>query len=150
MSLSIFDLIFMIVAVSFYLLIISLFVFVKKNRMDLVKKLGILISLLALPMIFVFIGYLNLQKEINILLGLIIILVYFLVEFLLDIVFKFNFRDKSSTHVPYILLFYVTSMSFIVIAFDIGAIYGWIVSILFWGFLGAVIYLYWGKKEKKV
>ena len=48
-----------------------------------------------------------------------LVFLYILVEFLLDYVLKFDFRQKWSTHAPYIIMEYIALFSLIGIAFDI-------------------------------
>jgi len=71
------------------------------------------------------------------------------VETLLDFILKYDFRKKPITHVPYIILEYITFFGFIGISFYIDVISGWIVSITFWAVLASLIYLYSGRKKKK-
>ena len=77
-----------------------------------------------------------------------------LVEFLLDFVLKFDFRQKWITHSPYIVLEYVALYSLIHISFEIDRTWGYLVSICFWILLASLIYVYWDQikiraKEKK-
>jgi len=71
------------------------------------------------------------------------------VEFLLDYVFKVDFRSKVSTHALYIILEYVALFSLIVIAFDIHQRWGWAITVCFWILMGSLVYLYWDKIFKK-
>ena len=80
-----------------------------------------------------------------ILVPLALVLLYMLVEFLLDFVFKVEFRHNWKTHVPYIVLKYIALFSLISVAFNIHRTYGYAVSITFWILLAALIYLFWDK-----
>ena len=70
------------------------------------------------------------------------VFLYILVEFLLDYVLKFDFRQKWSTHAPYIVLEYIALFSLIGIAFDIDRVWGYLVSISFWILMASLIYVY--------
>ena len=78
-----------------------------------------------------------------------VILVYMLVELLLDYVFKAPFREKKITHIPYIVLEYIALFGLIGISFDINRTWGYVVSVAFWILLGCLIYLYWGKNRSQ-
>lgn len=78
-----------------------------------------------------------------------IIFAYLIAELLLDYIFKFDFREKLSTHIPYIILEYAACFAFIAISFEINVIMGWIISIYFWVMLGALIYYIIVKKKKE-
>ena len=144
-----FDLLFVLSAVAFNLLIASIFLASKKNNLQLVRRIGILMLLLALPLAIVFIAYLVEGRPLRIMIYFLGILLYMLVEWLLDFVFKYDFRSKAITHVPYILLEYVALFSLIGISFDIDRTWGYIVSVSFWILMGCLIYLYASKGKHK-
>ena len=72
-------------------------------------------------------------------------LLYQLVEWLLDIRLKYPFRDRWSTHIPYILLEYAALFSLIRLAFEIGETSGWLVVAGFWLVMAGVVGLYVGR-----
>ncbi len=148
MSLSVFDWLFIASGVIFFLSIIGVFITIKKERIDLTKKIGLVMLPLIIPLFFVLINYILIAQDFEMILSIILILAYLIVELLLDFVFKIDFRTKPSRHVPYILLEYVACFSFIINSFKLDAILGWLMSILFWMMMAALIYLYSGKKEK--
>ena len=78
-----------------------------------------------------------------------IVLVYMLVELLLDYVFKVDFRARRLTHIPYIILEYIALFGLIGIAFDVDWMWGFVVSISFWILLACLIYLYWGGRRQR-
>ena len=67
----------------------------------------------------------------------------------LDFILKIKFRDKTSTHVPYIILEYAACFAFIFNTITINELLGWIVSICFWVMLVTLIYLIITKKKKE-
>lgn len=148
MAISLFDWIYSISAMLFFSLMISIFIAVKKEKLDLVKKIGIAFLSLSIPITLVLINYILVGKELWIIVLIIITLGLFLAQLFLDFIFKYDFRENWKTHVPYIILLYVVCFGFIFITIAIDPILGWIVSFLFWAFLGAVIYQYTGKRKK--
>ena len=148
-DLTTFDLLFVLTAVAFNLLIAAIFIAQKLGKDKLVKTFGILWLWLIIPLALVFVAYWQTGKEARILLYFGLIFLYMLAELLLDYVFKIDFRSKAITHVPYIILEYIALFSLIAIAFDIDQRWGMIVSICFWILMGSLIFLYWDKIFKK-
>jgi hypothetical protein len=148
-GLSVYDLIFIFVAIACNLLIAGIFIATKFDRPNARKILGIIFMLMALPLAVVFIYYLVKGRNIWIIIRFGFIFLYFLAELLLDFVFKYDFREKWITHAPYIILEYIALFCFIGIATDIDKMWGWIVGIAFWILLGCLIYLYWDKITRR-
>jgi hypothetical protein len=147
MQSNIFDLLFVVTAVVFNLLIAAIFIASKKMHIKWMRVLGTVWLFLALPLAIVFVDYLLVGKEAVILLAFGGVFLYMLVEWLLDYVFKIDFRSKWSRHIPYILLEYVALFSLIGVAFSINRTAGYIVSIAFWLLMASLIYLYAGKRK---
>jgi len=139
------DLIFLFSTLAFNLLLVLLFVAQKNGLTTAVRGIGILWLLMAIPLSIVFIRYLSEGRGPAFLVPLALVLLYMLVEFLLDFVFKVEFRRNWKTHIPYIVLEYFALFSLIRIAFNIHRTYGYAVSITFWFLLAALIYLFWDK-----
>ena len=148
-QLSTFDLTFVLSAAAFNLLIAAIFIAQKLEREKLVETFGIVWLWLIVPLALVFVAYWQARREMRIMLYFELVILYMLVEFLLDYIFKIDFRAKAATHVPYVLLEYVALFSLIAIAFDIDSRWGWVVSICFWIMMGGLVFLYWDKIFKK-
>ena len=148
-DLTTFDLLFVLTAVAFNLLIAAIFIAQKLGKDKLVKTFGILWLWLIIPLALVFVAYWQTGKEARILLYFGLIFLYMLAELLLDYVFKIDFRSRLITHVSYIVLEYIALFSLIAIAFDIDQRWGMVVSICFWILMGSLIFLYWDKIFKK-
>ena len=148
LRLDLFDLIFVITAVLFNSCIVGVFIAQKKGRTRLVRTFGAGMLSLVVPLAVVFVNYWVEERPLWIMVYLGFIFLYILVEWLLDYVFKIEFRQKLITHVPYIILEYIALFGFIGISFAIDRTWGFIVSISFWAVLGSLIYLYWGKKGR--
>lgn len=144
-----YDVIFVLSAVAFNLLIIGIFIASKHNRLDLCRKIGTVWLLLAIPLMIVFVRYWIVGKSMEIMIRFGIVFFYMFLDWLLDFVLKVDFRAKAITHVPYIILEYAALFSLIGIAFAINRTWGWIVTITFWLLLASLIYLYAGKKKGK-
>ena len=85
-----------------------------------------------------------------VLIGFGFVLLYMLVELLLDYVFKIEFREKLITHIPYIILEYIALFALIGISIDLNQTWGWVISISFWILMASLIYLYRGGKPKEI
>jgi hypothetical protein len=144
-----YDLVFVLCAVAFNLLIAGIFVAQKKERHQLTRTFGITWLALGVPLAIVFIHYLIVGRELWIMIYFGFILLYMLVELLLDYIFKIEFREKKITHIPYIILEYIALFGLIGIAFAIDRTWGFVVSISFWILLACLIYLYWGRKKSQ-
>jgi hypothetical protein len=147
--LSAYDLLFVLTAIAFNLLIVGIFVAQKHGRARTVQVVGVLWLLLTIPLAVVFVHYLTEGKEPGIMIRFGLVFLYMLVEFLLDNVFRFDFRQKWITHAPYIVLEYVALFSLIGIAADIGRTWGYLVGISTWILIASLIYVYWDKIRPK-
>jgi hypothetical protein len=142
-----FDLVFLLAALAFNLLIAGIFIADRLGRPKLIRLFGLLWLSLALPLAIVFVRALAAGREVWIVVCLGLVLFYMAVEWLLDYVFKLPFRQKLYLHVPYIILEYVALFSLIGVAFSIDRIWGWAVSITFWVVMASLIYLYAGRRK---
>ena len=143
-----FDLLFVLSAVAFNLLITAIFVAQKYRREKLVRTFGILWLCLIVPLSLVFVAYQREGRPAKILIYLLLVFFYMLVELLLDYIFKIDFRARLSTHILYIILEYVALFSLIAIGFDISQFAGTMVSISFWVAMGGLVFLYWDRIVK--
>lgn len=109
-SVSAFDLIFVLTAIAFNLLIAGIFVAQKRGWAKAVRAIGILWLLLSIPLAVVFFRYWAEGRRLAIMVCFGLVLLYMLVEFLLDFVVKYDFRAKWITHAPYITSCWSTSL----------------------------------------
>lgn len=145
-----FEVLFMISAFVFFISMISALLLMAHNKFKTVKVLGWVLFALMLLMITILINFIAIGKDLKFIIYSILIISYLLAEFLLDIVFKINFRSKISLHLPYILLEYAACFSFVFGVLSIDLIFGWIISFFFWVFLGVLVYyLIVQRKSKK-
>lgn len=145
-----FDLVFLVAALAFNLLIAAIFIADKLGRQKLIRPLGLTWLAVALPLGLVLVRYWATGREPWTWVCLGLVLMYMAVEWLLDYVLKLPFRQKLVLHVPYILLEYAALFSLIGIAFSINAAWGWAVSVTFWIVMASLIYLYAGRTKSRV
>jgi len=141
---------FIISGFIFFISMISAILLMSNEKLKTVKIFGLILAILMLPIIAILINYIVIGKDLKFIIYLILILSYLMAEFLLDAVFKFDFRSKPSTHVPYIILEYAACFSFVFGTLTLDRAIGWIISFFFWALLGTLVYyLIKQKKNKK-
>ncbi|MHA1193819.1 MAG: hypothetical protein ACTSR7_19885 [Promethearchaeota archaeon] len=118
------------------------------EKMKTVKIFGLILAILMLPIIAILINYIIIGSDLKFIIYLVLILIYLMAEFLLDMVFKIDFRSKTSRHVPYIILEYAACFSFVFGTLSLDLIIGWIISFFFWTLLGTLVYYI--IKQKKI
>ena len=144
-----FDWIFVISSMIFFSSIICVFILTANDKTEKVKVFGIILFVMILPIILILINYIMIGKEIRMLIFLIIILIYLILEFLLDTVIKIDFRSKPSRHVPYIIVEWASCFSFLFGALRLDLLWGWIVAIFFFAFIVALVYNIFKRKKKR-
>lgn len=153
-SLSGSDLLFVVTALAFELLIIAILIAEKRQRHRLVKALGILWALLAIPLAIVFVHDLTVGSDRWAVLSFGLIFLYMAVEIAFDFLLKIPFRERPILHIPYIILEYGALFGLIHIAFTIAPTSGYAVAIGFWLLLATLIFVYWdqitGKRRRPV
>jgi hypothetical protein len=142
------DWIFIISAIVFFSSIICVFILTANDKEIKVKIFGIILFIMIFPLIFVLIKY-SIIGDLRFIIFLSLILSYLVIEFLLDQVFKIDFRSKLSRHVPYIIVEWTACFSFLFGALRLDYIWGWIVSVFFFAFIIALIYNIAKRKIKK-
>ena len=143
------DWIFIISSLVFFSSIICVFILTANDKTDKVKVFGIVLFVMIFPIILILINYIIIGTNIRMILFLNLILFYLIVEFLLDMVLKIDFRSKTSRHVPYIIIEWAACYSFLFGALSLDTLWGWIVSFFFFGFIIALTYNIVKRKIKK-
>ena len=144
-----FDWIFIISSLVFFSSIICVFILTANDKMDKVKVFGIILFIMILPIILILINYVIIGRDLKLIIYLILILIYLILEFLLDMVFKIDFRSKTSRHVPYIIIEWAACYSFLFGALTLDLLWGWIVAFFFFTFIIALVYNIVKLKKKK-
>jgi hypothetical protein len=146
-----FEWMFIISGFIFFISMISALILMANNNMKTVLIFGIILAILMVPIVIIIINFLIVGKGINFIVYLILIFAYLLAEFLLDRVFKIDFRSKPIQHIPYIILEWAACFSFLFGVIRLDTMIGWIIAIFFYAFVGALIYyliLQWKNKKK--
>ncbi len=144
-----FDWIFIISSLIFFASIICVFILTANDKNDKVRVFGIILFIMIFPLILVLINYVLVGRNSKLILDLILILIYLALEFLLDQIFKIDFRSKPKQHVPYIIVEWAACFSFLFGAIMLDYTWGWIVAIFFFVFIAALIYNIVKLKKKK-
>jgi len=131
---------FIISGFIFFISMISALLLMANDKMKTVLIFGIVLAILMIPIAGILINFLIVGKELKFIIYLILILGYLMAEFLLDRVFKIDFRSKVSQHILYIILEYAACFSFVFGVLSLDNTIGWIISFFFWAFLGALVY----------
>jgi len=136
------DLIFVITAIAFLLLLAVLLAAQKNHRVKTTWVIGILWLLLAAPLALVFARYLAEGRGVWPLLPLSLVLLYMLARALLDFVLRIDFRRNRTTRLAYLTLMCLALFSLIWIAFSIHPSWGTPILIAFGIFAVSLIFMY--------
>lgn len=147
--LDLFDSMFIVSGFIFFVSMISAILLMARNKMKTILIFGVILAVLMLPVITILIGTVFLSKDPRFIIFTTLIFVYLLAEFLLDRVFKIDFRSKPSTHIPYIVLEWAAAFSFLFGVIALDATLGWIIAIFFWIFIAALIYYIILRRKRK-
>ena len=143
-----FDWMFIVSGFIFFISMISAILLMANNKMKTVKIFGPILAVLMLPIIAVLINYIVFGKDLRFTIYTILILIYLMAESLLDMVFKIDFRSKTSTHVPYIILEWAAAFSFLFGTITLDTTIGWIIALFFWTFI--IVLVYYIIKRRKI
>jgi hypothetical protein len=141
---------FIISGFIFFVSMISAILLMANEKMKTVRIFGVILAVLMLPILAILISSLVFGKDLQFVIFNFLIFVYLLVEFLLDSVFKIDFRSKPSTHVPYIVLEWAAAFSFLFGVIRLDSTIGWIIAIFFWIFIAVLIYYIIKRRKRKV
>ncbi|MFX1357548.1 MAG: hypothetical protein ACFFA8_09690 [Promethearchaeota archaeon] len=144
-----FEWMFIISGFIFFVSMISALILMANDKTRTVLIFGIILAFLMVPISVILINFLIVGKDLKFFIYLVLILSYLMVEFLLDRVFKIDFRSKLSQHIPYIVLEYAACFSFVFGVLSLDLIIGWIISFFFWAFLGVLVYYIILVRKKK-
>lgn len=138
---------FIISGFIFFISMISAIILMTNEKMKTIKVFGLILAILMFPIITILINYIVIGRDIKFIIYLILILSYLMAEFLLDMVFKIDFRSKTSSHVLYIILEYAACFSFVFGTLSLDLTIGWIISFFFWTLLGTLVYYIFKQKK---
>lgn len=145
-----FEGLFIITAFIFFISMFSALLLMANKKFKTVRIFGWVLFALMIAIIVIMINFIIVSKDLRLIIYTLLITSYLLAEFLLDTVFKIDFRSKISLHIPYIILEYAACFSYVFGTLSIDITIGWIVSFFFWAFLGVLIYyLIMQRKSRK-
>ena len=117
---------------SAFLILIFL---IRKNRLDLLQRIGWMYLLLAIPAVYGIFLVFQEQKAVQYSIFLGIFLAYLALEWLLDYVLKINFREKWKQNwkwlLPYLVLYYAINYGFVVMPWKTHLSWGFVMLGLF-------------------
>ena len=144
-----FDWMFIASGFIFFVSMISALLLMANKKMKTVKIIGVILAVLMLPIVAILVNYIVIGKDLRLIIYLVLILIYLMAELLLDMVFKVDFRSKTSTHVPYIILEWAAAFSFLFGTLSLDITIGWIIAFFIWTFIGALVYYIIKRRKNK-
>jgi hypothetical protein len=136
------DKVFIASSILFNTLISSVYVLSKLNQMTLVRLIGVPIIMLIIPFTYTLNRFLKDNEEKRITYSNAVIILYLLLELLLDYVLLIPFREILGMHIPYILVFYAAEFSIIGVSFKLNRRMGFLVLATFFVLLGCLVFSY--------
>ena len=136
--------VFIVSAIVFNLLVSTVYISTKYENMELVRTLGLFIVSLILPFGYTLRKFMENHDERRVIISNAVIIVYLVVELLLDIILVIPFRDILWLHILYILVFYAAEFSMIGVSFNKDRKMGSVVLSTFVVLIGCLVYLYLG------
>ena len=137
------DAAFVLSALLFNVLVSAIYVSTKLDLTALRQASGLVFVSLIVPFALTLRGYVR-EAERKIVVSNTVVLLYLVLELLLDYVLRIPFREMLAIHVLYIVVFYAAEFSLMSVSFHIGRKAGYAVAATFCVLLGCLAYLYLG------
>jgi len=137
------DAAFVLSALLFNVLVSAVYVSTKLDLTALRQASGLVFVSLIVPFALTLRGYVR-EAERKIVVSNTVVLLYLVLELLLDYVLRIPFREMLAIHVLYIVVFYAAEFSLMSVSFHIGRKAGYAVAATFCVLLGCLAYLYLG------
>ena len=138
------DITFVFSAVIFNILVSAVYISTKLDLQTLRQISGFIIISLIVPFSLTLRGYMKKGAEKKIIISNMVVLLYLVLELLLDYVLKIPFREILAIHIPYIIIFYAAEFSMMSVSFNVNRKAGFAVAITFCILIGCLAYLYLG------
>jgi hypothetical protein len=138
------DTLFITSAIIFNIGVSGVYLSSKFDNSVLLGIFGAIVILLLIPFTVSLLGYIKEKTEKKIIISIVIILLYLILEIVLDYILKIQFRDILSLHIIYIIVFYAAAFSMIGVSFNIRKKMGFIVLTTFLILIGCLTYMYLG------
>ncbi|TFG25795.1 MAG: hypothetical protein EU533_00695 [Promethearchaeota archaeon] len=143
---SIFDGLFLFLAISLNILIILIFLARYRGPEGLEHKIGYAVIVCIIPFTIILLNYILIGKDLWIVIYIIIIISFLIFEMILDYILKLNFRTNPKIVGPYVLFYYIAFWGLLAISFVIDLLIGFVVFGIF--MLSVVVTIYTHKKQK--
>lgn len=128
------ELLFFVLGVINSICLIFIFL-IRKDRLDLLQRLGRYYFILAVPALYGIFLVLNESKDVRYIIFLVIFLAFLFIEWLFDYRVKINFRENWIRNwkwsVPYLGLYYAINYGFVVMPWKTNIAWGIIMLCLF-------------------
>jgi len=134
------ELIFVVSSIIFNLAVSGVYISSKIDSSVLLKIFGGIVVLLIIPFSISLVGYIKVKARKKIIVSHILILLYLLLEVLLDYILKIPFREILVIHIPYIMVFYAAAFSMIGVSRTISKKVELLVIATFLILIGCLIY----------
>jgi hypothetical protein len=134
------DLVFICASVILNVSVSLVYVATKLGDVALTQVFGGVAVAMIVPFAVTFIGYLRAKESKKTVISNAIVLVYLILELLLDYILQIPFREILAIHVPYIVVFYAALFSMMAVSYDKNKRMGYIVIATFWILIGCLIY----------
>jgi len=138
------NIIFVFSAVIFNIFVSAVYVSTKLDFLALRQIIGYIIISLIVPFTITLLGYTKNEADKKIIISNMLVLLYLVLELLLDYVLKIPFRDILVLHIPYIIVFYAAEFSMISVSFNYNRKVGLVVVSTFCILIACLVYLYLG------
>ena len=138
------DIIFVFSAVIFNIFVSAVYISTKLDLTALLQISGFIVVSLIVPFTVTLRGYMKKDAGKKIIISNMVVLLYLVLELLLDYILKIPFREIVALHVPYIIIFYAAEFSMMSVSFYINRKAGFVVAITFCILIGCLAYLYLG------
>ncbi len=122
------------------ILVISVFIARLSNRPKIEYWFGIILILSIVPLIYLFITAIGFKRPLLYFIQIGLMIIYLVVELMLDYILKIEFRQTQSIVIPYVMLFFAGTGGMIGIASNAGKVWTilTIISFLIMGILAFV------------
>ena len=136
------DKIFFVFSIIFNILVSAVYIYSKFDQMAFVQVIGVPIILLIIPFTYTLNRFLKDHEEKRIIFSNAAIIIYLLLELLLDYILLIPFREILAIHIPYILVFYIAEFSIIGVSFKLSRKMGFVVLFTFFVLIWCLIFSY--------
>ena len=134
------DNIFIYSSVVFNISVSGVYVVTKLGDVTLTQVFGGIVIFLIVPFFITLLGYVRAKEKKKITISNVIILIYLLLELMLDYILRIPFREILALHVPYIIVFYGALFSMIGVSLEKNKRLGYFVVATFFILMACLIY----------